>query len=115
MGMKSDLCTMNALRETNFQLPGQTAFYRGKVRDVYTIGDILIMVASDRISAFDHILPRPIPYKGAVLNQIAAYFLEATRDICPNWLISNPDPNVAVGYLFWTTATSLSLRPTPLM
>lgn len=98
MGMKSDLCTMNALRETNFQLPGQTAFYRGKVRDVYTIGDILIMVASDRISAFDHILPRPIPYKGAVLNQIAAYFLEATRDICPNWLISNPDPNVAVGY-----------------
>ncbi|MEY3195671.1 MAG: hypothetical protein RIQ78_1768, partial [Bacteroidota bacterium] len=89
---------MNALRETNFQLPGQTAFYRGKVRDVYTIGDRLIMVASDRISAFDHILPRPIPYKGAVLNQIAAYFLEATRDICPNWLISNPDPNVAIGH-----------------
>ena len=89
---------MNALRETNFQLPGQTAFYRGKVRDVYTIGDKLLMVASDRISAFDHILPRPIPYKGAVLNQIAAYFLEATRDICPNWLISNPDPNVAIGH-----------------
>jgi phosphoribosylaminoimidazole-succinocarboxamide synthase len=98
MGLKSDLCNMNALRETNFQLPGQTAFYRGKVRDVYTIGDRLIMVASDRISAFDHILPRPIPYKGAVLNQIAAYFLEATRDICPNWLISNPDPNVAIGH-----------------
>lgn len=89
---------MNALRETKFTLPGQTAFYRGKVRDVYTIGDKLIMVASDRISAFDHILPRPIPYKGAVLNQMAAYFLNATRDICPNWLVSNPDPNVAIGY-----------------
>ena len=89
---------MPSIRETNFQLPGQTAFYRGKVRDVYTLGDVLVMVASDRISAFDHILPRPIPYKGAVLNQIAAYFLEATRDICPNWLISTPDPNVAIGH-----------------
>ena len=89
---------MHAIAETKFQLPGQTAFYRGKVRDVYTVGDQLIMVASDRISAFDHILPRPIPYKGAVLNQIAAYFLEATRDICPNWLISTPDPNVAIGH-----------------
>ncbi len=89
---------MFAIRETNFQLPGQTAFYRGKVRDVYSIGDRLLMVASDRISAFDHVLPRPIPYKGAVLNQIAAHFLEATRDICPNWLISTPDPNVAIGH-----------------
>jgi phosphoribosylaminoimidazole-succinocarboxamide synthase len=89
---------MNALRETNFQFPGQTAFYRGKVRDVYSIGDKLLMVASDRISAFDHILPAPIPHKGAVLNQIAAYFLNATRDICPNWLISTPDPNVAFGH-----------------
>lgn len=89
---------MNALRETKFTLPGQTAFYRGKVRDVYSLSDKLIMVASDRISAFDHILPRPIPYKGAVLNQMAAYFLNATRDVCPNWLISNPDPNVAIGY-----------------
>lgn len=88
---------MNAIRETNFQLPGQTAFYRGKVRDVYTLGDKLVMVASDRISAFDHILPRPIPYKGAVLNQIATYFLQATRDICPNWLLATPDPNVAIG------------------
>ncbi|MCC6410340.1 MAG: phosphoribosylaminoimidazolesuccinocarboxamide synthase [Saprospiraceae bacterium] len=88
---------MQAIRETNFNLPGQTAFYRGKVRDVYTVGDKLIMVASDRISAFDHILPKPIPFKGAVLNQIAAHFLEATRDICPNWLLSTPDPNVAVG------------------
>lgn len=86
-----------ALAETQFDLPGQTHFYRGKVRDVYTIGDQLIMVASDRISAFDHILPRPIPYKGQVLNQIAAYFLNATRDICPNWLQATPDPNVAVG------------------
>jgi len=85
------------IRETNFQLPGQTAFYRGKVRDVYTIGDRLVMVASDRISAFDHILPKAIPYKGAVLNQIAAYFLQVTRDICPNWLESSPDPNVANG------------------
>lgn len=89
---------MNALSETSFQLPGQTAFYRGKVRDVYSLDDRLIMVASDRISAFDHILPRAIPYKGAVLNQIAAYFLESTRDICPNWLISAPDPNVAIGW-----------------
>lgn len=89
---------MNALQATHFQLPGQTAFYRGKVRDVYSVGDLLVMVASDRISAFDHILPRPIPHKGAVLNQIAAYFLNATRDICPNWLISAPDPHVAIGW-----------------
>ncbi|MEI6409850.1 MAG: phosphoribosylaminoimidazolesuccinocarboxamide synthase [Bacteroidota bacterium] len=88
---------MNAIQSTHFQFPNQTAFYRGKVRDVYTVGDKLIMVASDRISAFDHILPRPIPYKGAVLNQIATYFLEATRDICPNWLLAAPDPNVAIG------------------
>lgn len=87
----------NALAATHFQLPGQTAFYRGKVRDVYHLGDLLVMVATDRISAFDHILPRPIPYKGQVLNQIATHFLEATRDICPNWLEATPDPNVAVG------------------
>ncbi len=88
---------MNALAETHFHFPNQTAFYRGKVRDVYTIGDKLVMVASDRISAFDYILPRPIPYKGQVLNQIAAHFLTKTTDICPNWLISTPDPNVAIG------------------
>ena len=87
----------NAISETNFSFPGQTAFYRGKVRDVYTVKDKLIMVASDRISAFDHILPRAIPFKGQVLNQIAAHFLEATRDIVPNWLLSMPDPNVAIG------------------
>jgi phosphoribosylaminoimidazole-succinocarboxamide synthase len=80
------------------QFPGQTNFYRGKVRDVYTIGDKwLAMIASDRISAFDVILPRPIPYKGQVLNQIAAYMLKATSDICPNWLEKVPAPNVAVG------------------
>ena len=89
---------MKALAETHFHLPNQTAFYRGKVRDVYTVGDKLVMVASDRISAFDFILPRPIPFKGQVLNQIAAHFLDATKDICPNWLISTPDPNVAIGY-----------------
>jgi phosphoribosylaminoimidazole-succinocarboxamide synthase len=88
---------MNALRETNFKLPNQTAFYRGKVRDVYTVGEKLVMVASDRISAFDHVLPRAIPFKGQVLNQIAAHFLVATKDICPNWLLSTPDPNVAIG------------------
>ncbi len=87
-----------ALQATHFQLPGQTAFYRGKVRDVYTLGDRLVMVASDRISAFDHVLPRPIPYKGAVLNQLAGHFLSATRDVCPNWLIATPDPNVAIGH-----------------
>jgi phosphoribosylaminoimidazole-succinocarboxamide synthase len=88
----------NALAQTNFRLPNQTAFYRGKVRDVYTLADgRLVMVASDRISAFDHVLPRPIPFKGQVLNQIAAYFLSKTKDICPNWLDSTPDPNVAMG------------------
>lgn len=89
----------DAILETNFKFPGQTYFYRGKVRDVYTIGDQLVVVASDRISAFDHILPRPIPYKGQVLNQVATHFLEATRDIVPNWLTGTPDPNVAIGYV----------------
>ena len=106
----SDLCGMNALRDTNFQLPGQTAFYRGKVRDVYSLGDRLVMVASDRISAFDHILPRAISHKGAVLNQIDAYFLQATRDICPNWLISAPDPNVAIGWLCEPVRVEMVIR-----
>ena len=80
------------------QFPNQTKFYRGKVRDVYTIADQwLVMVASDRISAFDVILPRPIPFKGQVLNQIAAYMLKATSDLCPNWLLDVPAPNVAIG------------------
>lgn len=81
-----------------FQFPGQTAFYSGKVRDVYTINeDRLVMIASDRISAFDVILPEPIPFKGQVLNQIAAYMLTDTRDICPNWLTDVPAPNVSIG------------------
>lgn len=81
-----------------FQLPNQTNFYRGKVRDVYSIKeDLLVMIASDRISAFDVILPEPIPFKGQVLNQIATYMLKATEDICPNWLIETPAPNTAIG------------------
>ncbi len=83
---------------SQFSFPGQTGFYRGKVRDVYTIDDQwLVMVASDRISAFDVILPRPIPFKGQVLNQIAAFMLNATKDICPNWLVSVPAPNISIG------------------
>ena len=79
-------------------IPGLINTYHGKVRDVYYIeNELLVMIASDRISAFDVILPKPIPYKGQVLNQIAAYMLEATKDICPNWLISTPAPNVAIG------------------
>lgn len=82
----------------NFQFPQQTAFYSGKVRDVYSIGsDWLVMIASDRISAFDVILPHPIPYKGQVLNQVAAYMLNACKDICKNWLIDSPAPNVSIG------------------
>ena len=80
-----------------FSFPNQTAFYSGKVRDVYTINDWLVMIASDRISAFDVILPRPIPFKGQVLNQIAAYMLKATKDICPNWLETVPAPNASIG------------------
>ncbi|WP_018628044.1 phosphoribosylaminoimidazolesuccinocarboxamide synthase [Niabella aurantiaca] len=83
---------------SNFNFPGQTAFYKGKVRDVYTINnDLLVMIASDRISAFDVILPRPIPFKGQVLNQIAAFMLQATKDICPNWLQQVPAPNASIG------------------
>jgi phosphoribosylaminoimidazole-succinocarboxamide synthase len=82
----------------NARFPGQTKFYKGKVRDVYTIQDKwLVMIASNRISAFDVILPRPIPYKGQVLNQIAAYMLAVTKDICPNWLLSTPAPTASIG------------------
>lgn len=89
---------MQALKETNFNFPNQTGFYKGKVRDVYTINNqYLVMVVSDRISAFDVVLPEPIPYKGQVLNQIAAKFLEATKDIVPNWVIAVPDPSVTIG------------------
>jgi phosphoribosylaminoimidazole-succinocarboxamide synthase len=88
---------MNSIPATNFQFPGQTAFYKGKVRDVYSFEKRLVMIATDRISAFDVILPRAIPYKGQVLNQIAAHFLNATSDIVPNWLEEVPDPNVSIG------------------
>ena len=87
-----------ALTKTEFNFKGQTAVYHGKVRDVYTINDdIMVMVATDRISAFDVILPKGIPFKGQVLNQIAAKFLDATKDICPNWKLATPDPQVTVG------------------
>ena len=88
---------MNSIRESNFSFPQQSDFYRGKVRDVYYFDDMLAMIASDRISAFDVVLPRAIPYKGQVLNQIAAKNLAATQDIVDNWLIATPDPNVTVG------------------
>lgn len=87
--------TINA---TNYNFPGQESIYRGKVREVYSLkNDIVVMIASDRISAFDHILPKGIPYKGQVLNQVATLFLDATKDIVPNWLLGTPDPSVAVG------------------
>jgi phosphoribosylaminoimidazole-succinocarboxamide synthase len=89
--------SLSALSETNFRLPGQVAFYKGKVRDVYTVGDLLIMVVTDRISAFDVVLPKAIPFKGQVLNQIASRMLKATDDILPNWLLDVPDPNVSIG------------------
>lgn len=83
---------------SSYNFPGQSNFYKGKVRDVYFIhDDLLVMIASDRISAFDVVLPKPIPYKGQVLNQVAAYMLNATKDICPNWLLSTPAPNVSIG------------------
>ena len=90
---------MKALTQTDFQLPGQQSVYHGKVRDVYDLGDRLAMVATDRISAFDVILPKGIPFKGQVLNQIAAKFLDATTDICPNWKLATPDPMVTVGVM----------------
>lgn len=89
---------MQAIKETHFQFNGQTGFYRGKVRDVYYFGDTMAMVATDRISAFDVILPRAIPDKGRVLNQIAAKNLEATKSLVPNWVLSTPDPNVTIGF-----------------
>ncbi len=88
-----------AIIKSDFNFPGQKSVYKGKVRDVYTLeNDLLVMVASDRISAFDHILPKGIPHKGQVLNQVATMFLNATKDIVPNWLLATPDPSVAIGY-----------------
>lgn len=101
---------MNAIKETNFKFETQTGFYRGKVRDVYDFGEQIVMVASDRISAFDVILPRPIPFKGQVLNQIAAKFLKATKDIVPNWLVATPDPNVSVGIRCQTYPVEMVVR-----
>ena len=101
----------NALLTTDFHFPGQTKFYRGKVRDVYTIKDeLLVMIASDRISAFDVVLPRPIPYKGQVLNQIAGFFLDATADIVPNWKLASPDPVVTIGRLCKPFAVEMIVR-----
>ncbi|MDB4242163.1 phosphoribosylaminoimidazolesuccinocarboxamide synthase [Polaribacter sp.] len=91
---------MNTINDTNFQFPKQKALYKGKVREVYTIDDKhLVMIASDRLSAFDVILPRQIPYKGQILNQIATKMLHETADIVPNWLLATPDENVAIGHL----------------
>ena len=93
------------------QFPGQTAFYKGKVRDVYTIEDnLLVMLVSDRISAFDVILPRPIPFKGQVLNQLAAFMLNATKEICPNWLYAAPAPNASVK---WRWSCGVTCAGTP--
>lgn len=90
----------NTITTTNFNFPDQKSVYRGKVREVYNINDdLLVMVATDRLSAFDVVLPKGIPYKGQILNQIATKFMELTQDIVPNWLIATPDPNVAVGHL----------------
>ena len=89
----------HTITDTNFKFPGQSNFYKGKVREVYTINnDLLVMVSTDRLSAFDVVMPKGIPYKGQILNQIATKMMEATADIVPNWLIANPDPNVAVGH-----------------
>lgn len=92
--------SMNTINETNFNFPGQKSVYKGKVREVYNINDeVLVMIASDRLSAFDVILPRQIPFKGQILNQIATKMMHDTADIVPNWLVANPDENVAVGHL----------------
>ncbi|SFJ78215.1 phosphoribosylaminoimidazolesuccinocarboxamide synthase [Myroides guanonis] len=89
---------MNTITKTNFKFPNQTSVYHGKVREVYTINDdLLVMIATDRLSAFDVVMPKGIPYKGQILNQIAMKFMEQTKDIVPNWLIASPDPNVSVG------------------
>ncbi len=101
---------MNAIKETNFKFKNQTGFYRGKVRDVYYFGDTMAMVATDRISAFDVVLPRAIPDKGRVLNQIAAYNLAATKQVVPNWVIQTPDPNVTIGFKCEPFAVEMVVR-----
>ena len=102
---------MNALTRTDLNLPGQVSVYHGKVRDVYNINDdLMVMVATDRISAFDVVLPKGIPFKGQVLNQIAAKFLDATSDIVPNWKIATPDPMVTVGIRCETFPVEMIVR-----
>lgn len=95
--MSTETTMTASVPNTDFSFPHQTNVYHGKVRDVYTVGEWMVIVATDRISAFDHILPRAIPYKGAVLNLIAAHFLNATKEIVPNWLLATPHPNVSIG------------------
>lgn len=101
---------MQAIKETHFNFPNQTGFYKGKVRDVYYFGELMAMVATDRISAFDVILPKAIPDKGRVLNQIAAFNLNATKDIVPNWVIATPDQNVTIGFKCETFAVEMVVR-----
>jgi phosphoribosylaminoimidazole-succinocarboxamide synthase len=99
-----------SISQTNFNFPGQTGHYRGKVREVYSFGEKVVMIATDRISAFDVVLPRPIPHKGQVLNQTAAYFLRATADLVPNWLTDVPDPNVSIGWRCETYPVEMVVR-----
>jgi phosphoribosylaminoimidazole-succinocarboxamide synthase len=101
---------MNTIKETSFQFPQQTGFYKGKVRDVYHFEKELVVIVSDRISAFDVVLPRAIPFKGQVLNQIAAQSLEATKDIVPNWVLQVPDPNVTIGVKCDALAVEMVIR-----
>ena len=101
----------STITTTDFQFPNQKSVYRGKVREVYNINDdLLVMIATDRLSAFDVVLPKGIPYKGQILNQIATKFMELTADIVPNWLIATPDPNVAVGHLCEPFKVEMVLR-----
>lgn len=101
---------MSAIKETNFKFPNQTGFYKGKVRDVYSFKDKMVAIVTDRISAFDVVLPKAIPYKGQVLNQIAAQFLKATEDIVPNWVTIVPDPNVTIGLRCDTFPVEMVIR-----
>lgn len=101
---------MKAIKETHFHFPQQTGFYKGKVRDVYYFGEQMALVATDRISAFDVVLPKGIPEKGRILNQIAAYNLNATKDIVPNWVLSTPDPNVTIGFKCEPFAVEMVVR-----
>ena len=102
---------MNTINETNFKFPNQKSVYKGKVREVYNINDtLLVMIATDRLSAFDVVLPRQIPFKGQILNQIATKMMNNTVDIVPNWLLANPDENVAIGHLCETFKVEMVIR-----